>query len=133
MAGGYSVKHHTHTDATRLAGEVFGKILNREADPAGYAYVLDCLESGRKPVAQIVLEFISSDEFIEKFVLGNVSRAAGLIDKLLLGRASSTGADTHTATVQLLRAGVHGYAEKIIRSDAYVRINGLNKVPGSGH
>ena len=35
-----------HEDAARLAGEVFGEILKREADPGGYAYVLDCLESG---------------------------------------------------------------------------------------
>ena len=46
-------KQYSHADAARLAGEVFGKVLDREADPAGYDYVLDCLEGGKKTLRQI--------------------------------------------------------------------------------
>jgi hypothetical protein len=127
-------KRYPHKDAARLAGEVFGKILDRQADKSGYEYVLDCLESGRKSVQQIVLEFIASDEFIDKFAAsGNAAHTANLVNKLLLGRPLGDDNELQIAKRQFIRLGLRQYAEQIVSSPEYMRNSGTDTVPGSGH
>lgn len=125
---------YKHDQAVRLAGEVFGKILDREADREGFAYVLDCLESGRKTIQQIVLEFMSSDEFIDRFASGDdVARTASLINTLLLGRPLRDEVELQSARRELLRLGLRQYAEKLVLSQEYARRVGPDRVPGAGH
>jgi hypothetical protein len=127
-------KRYPHKDAARLAGEVFGKILNRQADKSGYEYVVDCLESGKKSVHQIVLEFIASDEFIDKFAASsNAADTASLVNKLLLGRVLNSAAEVQTAKRQFIRLGLRQYAEQIANSPEYMRSVGTDSVPNSGH
>lgn len=124
-------KRFPHAEAARVAGEVFGKILNRQADRGGYEYVLDCFESGKKSVQDIVLEFISSDEFIDKFA--SSANAANLINWLLLGRDLLSETEVRAAQRQLIRLGIKQYADLIVRSRDYVQKVGPDRVPGSGH
>ena len=127
-------KRYPHKDATRLAGEVFGKILDRQADKSGYDYVLDCLESGKKSVQQIVLEFIASDEFIDKFAgSSNAAHTANLVNRLLLGRPLADDTEIQAAKRQFIRLGLRQYAEQIASSPEYMRTTGTDAVPGTGH
>jgi uncharacterized protein (DUF1330 family) len=129
-----SVKCHPHEDAARLAGEVFGKILDREADRGGYEYVLYCLEGGIKSVQQIVLDFISSDEFIDKFTsYADAGQTANLVTKILLGEPLETEAEMQTARYHLVRFGLRAYAEQIMLSQEYQAACGPDQVPGMGH
>ena len=126
-------KRHLHSDASRLAGEIFGRVLNRAADREGFAYVLDCLEGGKKSVGQIVLEFIASDEFIDNFVARRgMGDAAKLVNKILLGRILSA-TELHFAARQLVRYGLRQYSEQIINSPEYMRRTGPDRMPGEGH
>jgi hypothetical protein len=125
-------KRHLHSDASQLAGEVFGKVLNRAADREGYAYVLDCLDGGKKSVGQIVLEFVAS-EFIDNFVAARgMGDAAKLVNKILPGRILSA-TELHLASRQLVRYGLRQYSEQIINSPEYMRRTGPDRMPGEGH
>ncbi|MGD0189985.1 MAG: DUF4214 domain-containing protein [Rhizomicrobium sp.] len=125
---------HEHDDAARLAGEVFGKILDREADRGGYEYVLYCLESGIKSVQQIVLDFISSDEFIDRFAAGrDPGQVASLVTKLLHGEPLQTDTEIQMARYHIVRFGLRSYAEEVILSRQYQQTTGPDRVPGAGH
>ena len=120
----------THDDAARLAGDVFGEILLRESDPEGYAYVLDCLESGTKSLQQIVVEFITSDEFIDRFVARELpGSTVNLINVFLLGAPLDSEQDTLIAQRVLIRQGLQHYAEQIIKSEDYQRRIGPDGIP----
>lgn len=127
-------KKYPHKEAARIAGELYGKILNRDADPGGYQYVLNCLENGTKTIQQIVLEFICSDEFIDRFAAGmSPANTASLLNKLLLGRALYLDMDVQVARRQFIRLGLRQYAEQIATSQEYMQKVGANNVPHFGH
>ena len=111
---------HAHDEAVVLAGQVYGKILNREADKPGYEYVLFCFESGKKSVREIVLEFISSAEFIERFFLGkSPEESVDLVHRLLLGHEPEDANTLKHAQLRFVRMGLRKYAERIIASAEY--------------
>jgi hypothetical protein len=125
---------HPHAAAQTLAGEVFGKILHREADAGGYAYVLDCLESGQKSLRQIVVEFMTSDEFIERFALSvRPAQSVDLVHRLLLGRSLDSVVELQPAVREFVRLGLAAYVEKIAGSADYETLVGPDRVPGFGH
>jgi hypothetical protein len=125
-------KKHAHAAAQILAGEVFGKILDREADAGGYAYVLDCLESGQKSLQQIVIEFVTSDEFIDRFLsAATPAQSVDLVRKLLLD--PSPGSDVQPESREFVRTGLQAYVEKIVASADYAEHVGPDRVPGFGH
>jgi hypothetical protein len=125
---------HPHAAAQTLAGEVFGKILHREADAGGYAYVLDCLESGQKSLQEIVVEFMTSDEFIERFASSLLpAQSVDLVHRLLLGRSLDRETELLPAMRELVRLGLTAYVEKIAASEDYANLVGPDGVPGFGH
>jgi hypothetical protein len=125
---------HAHEEAVVLAGLVFGKILNRQADRPGYEYVLYCFESGRKSVRDIVLEFISSEEFIDRFVLDySPAHSVELVHKLLLGHAPADERSLKQAQRRFVRLGLRKFAERIVASPEYQEETGMDEVPEWGH
>jgi hypothetical protein len=125
---------HPHAAAQTLAGEVFGKILDREADAGGYAYVLDCVESGQKSLQQIVIEFMTSDEFIDRFTSSALpAQSVNLVHKLLLGRSLDRDAELRPALRAFVRLGLKAFVEKITGSADYENLVGPDRVPGFGH
>jgi hypothetical protein len=125
---------HPHDEAVTLAGRVFGKILDREADKDGYDYVLYCFESGRKSVRDIVFEFISSEEFINRFVLGKSPEdIVDLIYRLLLGRAPADEESLKHAQNRFVRMGLRKFVARVMSSPEYLEDVGQDEVPEWGH
>ena len=125
-------KKHPHTAASQLAGNLFGKILNRDADREGYAYVLDSLETGRSSVRQHVVEMLSSDEFIDKFLKGAPTSAVRTLNKVLLGVQPDAPRLEREAR-KFIRMGLRSYADELLNSAAYRNTVGEDSVPPFGH
>jgi hypothetical protein len=55
--------------AARMAGQLYGNILFRDADSGGYDHYLRALQTGATPIKEFVWEFYVSREFVHKFVI----------------------------------------------------------------
>ncbi len=117
-------------EASVLAGRLFGRILSRNADEQGYEYALDCLQSGKKSVQQLIVEFMTSDEFIDRFVRSaGCENAVKHIHATLMGQSLGDGAELATRVRKFAREGLKRYVEDIVASAEYRRITGPNRVP----
>ncbi len=110
----------SHSRASQMAGELFGRVLNRNADKAGYAYVLDCLESGTKSLKQLTVEMMLSEEYLDRFTdLGGAQQTVNRLNQILLGHAIADAAALRQAALRYTRMGLTQYVEDILRSAAY--------------
>lgn len=124
---------YSYEESARLAGEIFGKIFDRAADHEGYQYVLDCIQSGRKSIRQLIIDFVSSDEFIERFLAGRPPlQTAKLVSRLLLGRPLPEQ-DAMAARNWLIRSGLREFARRTVSTAEYMRKVGPDRVPPFGH
>jgi hypothetical protein len=126
-------KRHPQENASRLAGELYAKILNREADREGYDYVFRCLNEGRKSVREHALDTVDSEEFSRRFLHRNdPQQAARLLNKILLGRALN---DRSLAleTARCMIMGRRAYAEQLTETSNYRGSCGEDQVPAYGH
>jgi hypothetical protein len=127
-------KTFPYAEAERLAGEIFGIILDRDADPGGYRYVLHCLESGEKSVKQLVVEFICSDEFLERFVSNRPpAHTARMLTRLMLGRDFENEAESAESTRKFLLQGIKKFVQELAASREYMKEVGSNRLPPLGH
>ncbi len=132
QAGAMPTKH-SHADAVRLAGALYGKILNRNADKAGFDYVLYSLQEGKQSVQQHALEMIASDEFNNKFVRGRDPKAVAiLLNRILMG-LTLEGARIATEAEDFTRLGLKKYVKRITMSKEFRRKYNEDQIPGIGH
>lgn len=126
-------KQFLHDEAMQIAGDLYGTLLKRGADRDGCEHVVHCLVNGTKSIQQIVLEFICSDEFIDRFATGMSSASTAIfLTKLLVGRTLEADYDVQVARRQLIRLGLRRYAEQIAMSPEYMQKVGANSVPRFG-
>jgi hypothetical protein len=117
-------------EASMLAGRLFGRILSRNADEGGYEYALDCLQTGRKTVQQLIVELMTSDEFIDRFVcVAGYESAVKHIHWTLMGQNLPDDAETADRVRRLARDGLRRYIDDIVGSAEYLRLTGPNRVP----
>ncbi|GJE02277.1 DUF4214 domain-containing protein [Methylobacterium isbiliense] len=103
-----------HSKAQLVAGELYGKILLRNADPDGFAYVIDRLTNGMSPL-DIANEFMRSEEFADKFLLNTSPNE--IARKLLIamfGKIPSP-AEIKQNSLLIVNRGVHAFVDKHMR------------------
>jgi len=126
-------KQHPRDNASRLAGALYAKILNRKADQEGYDYVLRSLHEGRKSVREHALDMIDSEEFARRFLHRNdPQQAARLLNRILRGRAL----DDRSLALEAARCMIMGrraYAERLTETADYRRSCGDDQTPDYGH
>jgi hypothetical protein len=109
-----------HDIAASLTGTLFGNILHRDADPAGYAYYLTELEAGRMTVCDIVEEFFVSEEFSEKFVVNQSPNELGKYLFLSVwSRGNASFQTQKDIVVSLVKNGLPETVRKLVRDVAY--------------
>lgn len=124
---------HPHETAARIAGDLYGKILNRMADPDGYKYTLESLREGRKSVRELALEMIGSEEFGLRLAdRDNPVQGARVLNKLLFGRVPDERLLPREAALYKTM-GRAAYAEQLTRSWDYQRLFGDDRLPMYGH
>lgn len=112
-----------------LAGRLFGRILNRDADKGGYDYTLDCMQRGIKTVKELIVELITSDEYIDRFVLPMTCEdAVKHVHSILLGGAPDLE-ELPQAARHFARLGLANYVGEIVAAEEYERNTGPNQVP----
>src|ERR1700727_52610 len=59
----------TYQEASARAGEMYGNLLARNSDPAGFQHVVGVLVTGESSIRDVVRECCRSEEFREKHVM----------------------------------------------------------------
>jgi hypothetical protein len=122
-------KKFSFSEAEKLAGQLFGNILSRDADRQGFEYALYCLHDGKKSVQQLVIEWIASNEFIDRFIIPfGHEQAVATVNRILLGREIDPSL-MGKAVQDFVRVGLQKYACDIVASEDYKATIGPNRVP----
>ena len=125
--------------AQRLAGLLYGNILQRNADVEGYRFCCQALHSGTKDVRSLILDFFSSAEFSEKFVFNQTPNelAANLLSAFILPAAIRPN-DINECRWTLVQEGVPAAVRKLIADKRFDDCHGAFGIPkyierGRGH
>ena len=117
-------------EACHLAGELYGNILARNSDQAGFSYTVDQLHSGRESVRDVVRRFFTSEEFREKFVMNQTPNelAQKLLSQLCRKKRLSPQ-EIKSAAVSLIEQDWRDVVGEIVDSTAYREAYGEDRVP----
>lgn len=103
-----------YSEAEQVAGEIYGKILLRNADPEGFAYAVDRLINGMNPL-DLAGEFMRSEEFAEKFLLNtSPNEIARKMLIVMLGKVPSPN-EIKQNSILIVNRGVHAFIDKHMR------------------
>lgn len=122
--------HHLNFEiASRLAGDLFGNLLGRNSDQAGYAYAINCLISGQKPPRMLVKEFCTSEEFRERHMMNQTPNEFARQAQLrFLGKTRLEPEMTKRIATRLLENDWRFVLRELIDSDEYGIAHG-DKIP----
>jgi len=119
--------------AARLAGRLFGDILYRDADKAGFAHYLDALSTDQLSLDDAIREFYTSDEFVREFVLNETPNelARKLICTFLdTADPSVRSAESISAVLnQLVHSGLDSVIRSLIQDPRFRDHYGFSTVP----
>ena len=123
-------KAWSFNEACHLAGELYGNILARNSDQAGFNYTVDQLHSGRESVRDVVRRFFTSEEFREKFVMNQTPNelAQKLLSQLCRKKRLSPQ-EIKSAAVSLIEQDWRDVVGEIVDSTAYREAYGEDRVP----
>jgi hypothetical protein len=124
------VKALTFQKASIAAGQLFGHILRRDSDPAGYDYAVNRLVQGETSVRGLVKEFCSSEEFREIHVMNQTPNELARRILLILERKNNPKpADIKALAIRLLQEDWRTVIRAVVDSAAYNLAYGDEGIP----
>jgi hypothetical protein len=117
-------------EACTIAGELYGNVLARNSDDAGYKHTVNQLNSGNESVREIVRRFCTSEEFREKYIMNQTPNelAKRLLSRLGRDRRPDPQA-IKVLAVSLVERDWRQVVEEIVNSPAYKQAYGEDGVP----
>jgi hypothetical protein len=119
-----------YDEACIICGRLYGDLLARDADEAGFKYAVDRLSSGIASVRDLVEEICVSDEFREKFLMNQTPNE--FARRLLLKLSREPRADpkrVKAMAVALLEDDWRKIVTGVIRGPRYTAAFGDDDVP----
>ncbi len=119
-----------YEQACIVAGELYGNLLARNSDEAGYKFNVNQLVRGYETVRGIVVRFCASEEFREKYVMNQTPNE--LARRLLLRFAMNkrpSPEEIKLVAIALLERDWRRVIEEIIMGDGYAEAYGEDRVP----
>jgi hypothetical protein len=123
-------KKLTYNMACKVAGQLYGSILQRNSDPEGFGWCVENLAAGTLSVRDIVRELCKSEEFREKFLMNDSpNEIARKLRKKLLGELNPSAEDIKETAVLLLEYDWRDVIDHLIDSYEYEQKHGNDVVP----
>jgi len=125
-----SKKKWSFSQASRLAGNLYGSLLLRNSDPDGYQWCIDQLVNGESTVRDLVKKFCTSDEYREKNLMNQTpNEFAKILCRRFLGNKEDNAEEIKKLAISLLEGDWREAVGNLIDSDKYHRLFGDDKVP----
>lgn len=119
-----------YDSAVRITGMLYGNILHRNADDAGFNYYFNELLTDSMTTKDAIKDFFCSGEFIETFV---VNQTPNELARNLLGSlynpSASTDQEVKSLALDLVRTDFQSVVLGLIEDVRFFDRNGLAGVP----
>ncbi|CAL1240541.1 phycobilisome rod-core linker polypeptide [Candidatus Methylocalor cossyra] len=116
--------------ATRVAGQLYGNILQRNADPAGFDWCVEVLTNGTLSVREIVKVLCKSDEYREKFLMNDTpNEIARKFRKKFFGEANPRPEDIKETALLFLEMNWRDAMDQLLDSPEYYAKYGDDGIP----
>jgi hypothetical protein len=123
-------KKLSFNQACKVAGQIYGSILQRNSDQEGFDWCVENLTNGTLSARDIVREFLKSDEYREKFIMNDTpNEVARKIRKKLLGEPNPSPEDIKETAVMFLEYDWRDAIDHLIDSYEYDEKYGDDGVP----
>jgi hypothetical protein len=116
--------------AMQLAGQLYGNILHRNADGPGYEYYLKRLTSGAQTLRDLVEEFFTCEEFIEKFVVNQTPNELGRnILQAMIGPDNVTLKEAKQIALNIIKQGYPAAVNLLMEDERCLKLHGALGIP----
>jgi phycocyanin-associated rod linker protein len=123
-------KKMAFNQACKVAGQLYGSILQRNADEEGFNWSVDNLTNGNLSVREMVKELCKSEEFREKFMMNETpNELAKKLRKRLLGESNPQPDDVKETAVSFLENDWRYVIDDLVESHQYGAKFGEDGVP----
>jgi len=120
----------THADACQVAGELYGRILGRDADKDGFEFAVDRLMTGTFTPRDLVRHMCMSEEFREKFLMNQtMNEFARLVLIRLNGDRGASPPSIKALAVAFLEKDWRVVLRSVIDGNGYTRCYSDDGVP----
>lgn len=123
-------KKMTFNQACKIAGQLYGSLLQRDSDQAGFDWCVENLTNGTLSVRGLIKAICKSEEYREKFLMNEApNEVAKKWRKKFLGEATPNKEAIKRMAVSLLESDWRVMMDALFDSEEYLAKHGEDGVP----